>query len=252
MRGSASKGHASIGARVARALGSSAAIGVAVLSSSGSARAQDPDSDAEPTPFRMTQSAGNTPAPHHALEAIVEVGYVHPVGGGSSGDDLQSSVGGGLDLGVGLGYRMSPSWSVDLRGQFHDSQSRASGATGDAHGFAIVAGPTLHLLPYELVDPYISLGAGCRALTETPGGVDAHPVTTGLDVVRLQVGMDLRTTTSIAVSLYVAGDVTAFLWGSSGSSFGPPSVSAFLSAGAQGRFDFGGVREKRAVVVASR
>jgi hypothetical protein len=91
---------------LARVASLTAAIGlVAMASSPGIARADEGENDAEPTPFRMHPTPNNDPAPRRAFEAIVNVGFIQPTGGVSAGHAVEDSVGGGIDLGVGLGYR---------------------------------------------------------------------------------------------------------------------------------------------------
>ena len=233
-----------------------AAIGIAALASPSVARASDDSADGEPSPFRMRPNPTSTAAPRHAFEAVLDVAYVQPTGGVSEGHAVQDALGGGVELALGLGYRFAPLWSLDLRGDFHDSEGRGTGSTGDARGLAIVAGPTFHVLPYEFMDPYLSLGTGYRLLVEQRDGVETHPTTMGLDVLRVQVGLDVRVSSNVGLGLYLAGDVTTFLWSSSGSSFGTlsggPDVSVFFSGGAQARFDIGGARERLPTVTASR
>ena len=242
-------------AAAAQALGV-AAIGIAAFASPGIARASDDSSDGEPSPFRVRLNPTNTAAPRHAFEAVLDVAYVQPTGGVSDGHTVQEAIGGGVELGLGVGYRFAPLWSLDLRGDFHDSVGRGLGSTGDARGLAVVVGPTFHVLPYEFIDPYLSLGSGYRLLVEQRDGAEAHPTTTGLDLLRVQVGFDVRTSSSVGLSLYLAGDVTTFRWSSSGSSFGTlsggPDLSVFFSGGAQARFDIGGARERLPNVTASR
>ncbi len=229
------------------------AIGATVTFTSA-ARAEDTQFDAEPSPFRRRPDPTNTAAARHAFEAVLDVAYVQPTGGVSDGHSIQEAVGGGVQLGLGLGYRFAPLWSLDLHGDFHDSQGRGLGTTGDTRGMAIVVGPTFHVLPYEFIDPYVSLGTGYRLLIEQRD--ENRPTTTGLDLLRIQLGLDVRMSSSVGLSLYIAGDVATFLWSSSESSFGAlsggPKLNAFFSGGAQARFDIGGTREKLPTVAASR
>ena len=98
-----------------------------------------------------------------------------------------------------------------------------------------------HFLPgaHEL-DPWVSLGAGWRGywVNENAGNVSVQ----GLELAKLQVGVDYRIDREVSISPVVGADLSAFLTESAPGSDGfrnisNPHVNTFLFAGFMGRFD---------------
>jgi outer membrane protein W len=98
-----------------------------------------------------------------------------------------------------------------------------------------------HVLPGQQWDPWVGLGAGWRGhWIGKPEGTDARH---GLDLARVQIGVDYRVTRDFSVSPYLGASATMFLTQSLAqqgtfSNIHDPNVNLFLAGGLIGRFDF--------------
>jgi hypothetical protein len=185
-------------------------------------------------------------APAQAFELGIEGGYTQ--GFGVVASDPRIGAGPGGTVGVNLGYRADPHWSVGVGGQYQGygmsgtpaNPTTLRGVTADVRG-------AYHLAPYRRLDPYISLGTGYRLFAESPTGGGPATLTHGLELGKVEVGLDLRPSSSVAVSPVVGVDVNMFMWrASGGAEMAPPpsrGLNTFVFAGVQGRFDVGGTRE---------
>jgi hypothetical protein len=98
-----------------------------------------------------------------------------------------------------------------------------------------------HFLPAESIDPWVSLSTGWRGLWLTPDE-GKNTSLQGLEIARLQVGVDYRITPEVAISPVLGASVSTFL-----SQDGPgqdgyqdiedPEANVFFFAGLLGRFD---------------
>jgi outer membrane protein OmpA-like peptidoglycan-associated protein len=158
-------------------------------------------------------------------------------------------MGTGIGLGVELGYRLSPHWSVGAGGQYHESNAddRLGSGARVRGGTAGLLG-TYHFTPYERIDPYLTLGTGYRFLWQLPPGGQNNELTHGIEIAKAQLGADLRVSKNVAIGPMVGADVNVFMWnnpeGNRGNvALGERRLSTFGYAGLQGRFDIGGARE---------
>lgn len=222
------------------------AVGALVGAVATSAFAQ---SSAPPTPSEAALDAEDAltapvRAPDRALELGVTAGYTQ--GFGSLTPDRRVAAGPGGAIGASVGYRINPYWSIGVTGQYQGYGSRGAqassttvrGATGDVHG-------TYHLSPYSRLDPYVNLGSGYRLFAESPAGDAPTTLTHSVELGKLAVGLDVRSSESVAISPVVGLDLNLFILRAGGApapSTGNQSVSAFLFAGVEGRFDLGGER----------
>lgn len=186
-----------------------------------------------------------------AFEIAVATGYAQ--GGGKLGGtlgNLEDIAGPGAALEIDVGYRILPSIAVGLYGTLAKSQhgDRIDSNTGVLGATAGVQA-AWHFRPHVSIDPWVSLGAGWRALWLDP---DAGKVTSlqGLDVARLQVGVDYRVTKEIAVSPVIGGSLSLFVSQDSPMTTGytaiPDKKVNFTGfVGLSGRFDFGGTERAR-------
>jgi hypothetical protein len=187
-------------------------------------------------------------APETAFELGVGLGYTQ--GFGSLTSDPRVGAGPGGTVGVSLGYRIDPRWSVAWGGQYQQYGARGPAAP-TLRGANVDVRGTIHLAPYDRVDPYISLGAGYRLFAESPGGDAPTTLTHGIELGKIEVGLDLRASESVAVSPVLGVDLNVFPWRTGGgpatAAPNPRSPSAFLFAGVEGRWDVGGARVNRPV-----
>src|SRR5262249_8783708 len=101
-----------------------------------------------------------------------------------------------------------------------------------------------HFRPRTGLDPWLGVGAGYRFYWVTQSlGTDLRH---GLDLARLQFGLEIPITARMAVSAFIGANVGLFLsrqrtFESSYSNIPSPQLTAFLNAGLLARFDlFGG------------
>lgn len=179
---------------------------------------------------------------YNALEISVGAGYTQGVGNVGSGvPSLTDSGGAGTSLELDVGWRIDPHFLVGVYG------TGAWFSTGDAPGNAFnnwsaTAGVqgNYHFLPGESYDPWIGLGTGWRGYwVNRPEGRDSRH---GIDLARLQVGVDVPVASGIAISPFIGASATLFLTQqlaqeSSFSDIQDRKVNVFFNAGVMGRFD---------------
>jgi hypothetical protein len=183
-------------------------------------------------------------APSNAFEITVGTGYSQ--GGGEVGGGMQhlediSGPGGAFEL--ELGYRINPTWLVGAYGSFSaydnadlEDGSSVLGATAGLFGAA-------HLRPDRSVDPWVSLGAGWKALWLTPDrGKDTS--LQGFELARLRIGVDYRINKHTSISPEVGGSLGMFVSQDSPmttdyTEISDKKVNFTGFAGVAGRFDIG-------------
>jgi hypothetical protein len=216
-------------------------------------RAVSPPAPIPPPGWTIQPSEGardvvTTPllAPNKAFELGVEAGYTQGFGAATS--DARVGAGPGGTIGLSFDDRIAPRWSFGVSGQYEGYGSSARqetpatlrGMTAGVHG-------TYHASPYSRLDPHLTVGAGYRLLVESPLGNAPTTLTHGLELGKVEVGLDLRPSESVAVSPVIGADLNLFAWRSAGATgpTSPASLNAFVFAGVKGRFDIGGTREPR-------
>ena len=187
-------------------------------------------------------------APANALELGVATGYTQgggPIGGGIQ--DLQdlSKAGGVVELDAM--YRINPRFAVGAYGSFSlyatgDQVSDQTDVLGATAG--IQAG--LHLRPSRSVDPWVSVGTGWRGLWLSPQS-GKNTSLQGLELARLQLGLDYRISTDVSISPVIGGSLNMFVSQDSPTTMNYTEISDkkvnFVGfAGIAGRFDLGGKR----------
>lgn len=187
-------------------------------------------------------------APSMAFEMGVDAGYTQGIGALYGNRAVGDLAGPGLGVGVTLGYRASPGFSIGLNGQYQgmnpvpgtEQGSRVRGATAGVEA-------TFHTAPHERADPWLSLGTGYRMLWEMPPGDTPSTLTHGFQLGKVQLGVDIRPSDSIALSPVIGGDLDMFVWQTAPRTGRTEEVtnrgvSGFVFAGVKGRFDLGGAR----------
>jgi len=195
---------------------------------------------AEETVAVSSSAPEKTRGLYNAFELGIGAGYSQGVGDVGRGvPSLTDSGGPGTSVEVDLGWRIDPNFLVGVYG------TGAWFSTGDAPGNAFnnwsaTAGVqgNYHFLPGESLDPWI--GAGWRGYwVNRPEGRDSRH---GLDVARLQIGLDVPVAQGVTISPFVGAAATVFLTQqlaqeSSFSDIQERKVNVFLNAGVLGRFD---------------
>jgi hypothetical protein len=181
----------------------------------------------------------SVPSYEKALELVVATGYTQGFGQLDRATGLPRVAHAGIGVDVGAGYRVNPRWGVTLTGQYQELQAERAEAT---RGFAGTVAAQYHLDPNLVLDPWLELGAGYRALWETRPLARQDVLTHGVQVGRARIGLDVRVSPELAIAPVVGADATVFLWQDAGTTtaIADPRFSTFVFAGLQGRFDVGG------------
>ena len=190
-------------------------------------------------------------APSNALELSVATGYTQGFGSLRSGVGMPSVVGPGLGVDVGIGWRIDPRLAVVGTGQYQEFTAERTSA---ARGMAGSIGVQYHLAPMSRVDPWVEAGVGYRLLWEVPN-VGPTLTTHGFDVGKLRAGIDFRMDENVAIGPMIGADATLFLFQdfpNVQTNISDPTVSTFVYAGLQGRFDIGGQSTTGPRTVAAR
>lgn len=184
----------------------------------------------------------------NAVDISVGTGFAH--GGGELGGDMVdldevAGAGGAVDLGVA--YRILPNLSVGAYGTFsvHD-RGDAIDDTTDVIGATAGVQATWHVLPFDQVDPWISLGTGWKGLWLNPEDEDVTSLH-GLELARLQLGVDYRLSDTVSITPVIGGTVGMFVSEDSPMTDGHTEITGkeiHLTgyAGLSGRFSLGGSR----------
>jgi hypothetical protein len=193
-------------------------------------------------------------APRGAIEIGAQVGYTQGFGTLRQGAGVRDVAGAGLGIGADVGVRVTPTFSISAGGQFQSFNADEALALGTAvRGASVGADATFHIAPFGRADPWVSIGGGYRMLWEVPQGAEPTTLTHGLQLGRIQVGVDLRPSENVAVAPVIGADLDTFLWqkstGAENAKLITPGLSAYVFAGVRGRFDVGGARESRVVVI---
>ena len=214
-----------------------AAVAMGSLSVTGIVGAQEKDHDASASSSDKLAPARN------ALELTVGTGYAQAFGEIGANQPKLTDVGqpGGA-VQIGLGYRLVPELTLGVYGA-GSTFSRGDQVDSSTRLYSAAAGVQAdwHFLPaaHEL-DPWVSLGTGWRGYW-----IDGDQGTTalhGLELAKVQVGVDYRIARTVAVSPLIGADLSMFVTESNPatrkfSNLVDPKVNTFVFAGLIGRFD---------------
>ena len=180
-----------------------------------------------------------------ALEIAVGVGYTQGVGGAGSAGSLDDVAGPGGALEAQIGLRTSPRFSFGAYGtiaRFQAGDAMADGSRAHAATAGIQA--VWHARPARSIDPWLSAGTGWRGLWLTPKDAAASSVH-GLELVRLQLGVDYRITKAVSITPVVGASASMFLvedvaMPSGFTALHDHRLNLYGFTGLLGRFDLGG------------
>jgi hypothetical protein len=180
------------------------------------------------------------PAPTHAFELKVETTYTQGFGMIAPRTGVPDVTGAGIAFALAADYRASPWLSFGVQGEYQEFSNELDTA---ARGTVANAGFTLHATPFVRGDPWLRLAIGYRLLwaVDPPGA----PTTLfqGFELLKISFGYDIRLSRGLALSPMAGIDVNLFLWQVQdhvSTALASAQVGSFVSAGALGRFDFGG------------
>jgi len=208
----------------------------------------------------FAQETLNVPvdAPRNAAEIGIGLGYSQPTGNlTNGGSDISDIARAGGEVNAEVGYRIDARWLVGLYGGY--GQYHAPGGTSHDIVNSANAGvqAQYHIMPFNVADPWVSLGVGYRGFFNTPQGTPTS-AWHGLQLARVRVGADYRVSETVAMGPVVGMDLTMF---TSEHIPGNPNtveavggnnltVTPFFFAGLQGKFDIGEERERSDKMVA--
>lgn len=216
-------------------------IGIAAftffISSSAFAREDD----------ERAQASGPPPAPANAWELTIGNGYSQGFGSADGALGLDDYARGGPSLQLGFGYRIDPHLMVGIyaEGANYFESGITRGDT-DIYGGAVGMQVNWHFTPFSRFDPWVGVGGGYRGywVDHPNAGTTAAY---GVDIVRLRVGLDYRSTSWMSMGPMVGASLTTFLakdsdFASNVEQIEDREVSTFVFVGFQGRFEIGGER----------
>jgi hypothetical protein len=203
---------------------------------------------AQPEAYEAETGNHDVAAPRNAFEIGVVTGYAQGGGklGGAAGS-LEDISGPGGSVEVDLGYRILPELGIGAYGTYArfangDSISSSTDVLGASAGVQA----TWHFRPERSVDPWLSLGTGWKGLWLNPASGKVTSLQ-GLDLARLQLGVDYRVSKDMAIAPVVGGTLSMFLAEDSAmttdlTEIHDKKVNVTGFVGLAGRFDLGGTR----------
>ena len=180
-----------------------------------------------------------------SLELAIGGGYTQGIGGAGASGSLEDMTGPGGALELQIGARIAPAWSVGLYGtlaRFRHGDMSGDGSRAEAATAGVQA--VWHGRAAWSVDPWVSVGAGWRALWLTPANAPASTLY-GIEALRLQLGIDYRFSRRLAISPVIGASVVVFVAENGAMTNGFTSLddnrlNFYGFTGLLGRFDFGG------------
>jgi hypothetical protein len=215
-----------------------------VLAGGGPAHA-DPQAY-NPNAFDLSGALDRDVAPTpRSLEIGIGGGYTQGVGGAGGAGSVQDLTGPGGNLELQVGLRASPGFTVGLYGtgaRYRHGDVFADGS--QAHGATAGIQAVWHARAARALGPWVSVGVGWRGLWLAPAGaapISAH----GVELMRVQLGIDYRITPAIAVTPVIGVSASVFLvedaaMPSMFSAVRDNRLNLYGYTGVLGRFDVGG------------
>jgi hypothetical protein len=175
------------------------------------------------------------------LELSLGLGYGQGLGPVAAGvPTLQGFGKAGGTLQLNVGWRFDPRWEAGVYGEY--GLFGSGNLSGSDHAMTVAAGiqGQFHVMPDSQLDPWVGLGVGWRGYWGRISGSDYG--LQGLDLVRLQAGLDYRLSSTLSVGPVVGVTLTEFL---SAKPIGVDAyqdtqnrkVDTFVFGGIGGRFD---------------
>lgn len=180
-----------------------------------------------------------------SLELAVGGGYTQGAGGAGVIGSIQDVAGPGGTIELQLGYRMTSRLVAGAYGNV--ARFRHGDAIGDgsrAWGASAGVQAAWHSSDSRAVDPWVSVGAGWRGLWIERPGMQRTSMQ-GIELLRIQLGIDYRVTPHLAVAPVIAASLSTFLVENAvmADDFTPildKRLNLYGFAGCIGRFDLGG------------
>lgn len=182
----------------------------AALAGAGPARA---DSESlNPDAFDLSGALDRAVAPTRpTFEVALAGGYTQGAGGAGVIGSIEDIAGPGATLEAQLAYRVSPRFSAGVYGtiaRFRHGDSIADGSR--AYGATAGVQAVWHGSDTRSIDPWVSLGVGWRGLWLDRAGAPPSSMQ-GIELLRLQLGVDYRLTPRLAIAPVIAASLSVFL-----------------------------------------
>lgn len=185
---------------------------------------------------------GAMPAIDDAIELAVGVGVARSEGDLGGAMDAGVVVGTAAELELAIGRRITPNLALSFYLTAQD-EGAASVPGRSIHTGSAGVKADFHLRPTLATDPWLSVGAGLRALLTVDDGAE---LLIGAELARVQLGVDLRMSESISIAPMIGA--SASLYGAQRtpmdgfSELSDKGIAWTFTAGVAGRFDLGGTR----------
>ena len=221
-------------------------ISLVVASSLGAGAAHADPEDLNSDAFDLSGALDRDVAPtHRALEVAIGGGYTQGVGGAGTAGSVEDLTGPGGGIELQLGLRATPQWGVALYGtaaRFRHGDTVADGSRAYSTTAGVLA--VWHSRASRSLDPWVSVGAGWRALWLSPAGAESTSVH-GIELVRIQLGIDYRFTRWLAIAPMIGASASLFVVEDGAMSMSLSTVhdnrfNLYGFTGVLGRFDIGG------------
>jgi hypothetical protein len=221
-------------------------LAVLVVSAVAGAAHADPES-LNADAFNLSGALDREVAPTRpTIEVAVGGGYTQGVGGAGSAGAVEDLTGPGGNVELQLGVRLTPRFSLGgygtvarfRHGDVFEDGTRVFGATAGVHA-------VWHSRESRSLDPWVSIGTGWRGLWFSPDpGQGMRTSVHGLEILRLQLGIDYRFTPRLAVAPVIGASASVFLIEDGPAMEGLTAVhdnrlNLYGFTGVLGRFDFG-------------
>jgi hypothetical protein len=199
-----------------------------------------------PNAFDLSGALDRPVAPtQRSLEIGIGGGYTQGIGGAGEAGSVQDLTGPGGNLEIQVGVRTTPGFTVGLYGtgaRYRHGDLFADGSR--AHGATAGIQAVWHGRAERALGPWVGVGIGWRGLWLAPAGsapISAH----GIELLRIQLGMDYRITPAIAVTPVIGASASMFLvedaaMPSMFSAVKDNRLNLYGYTGVLGRFDLGG------------
>ncbi|HMG56654.1 MAG TPA: hypothetical protein VK601_24305 [Kofleriaceae bacterium] len=221
-----------------------AVVVAGTIAAAGPARA-DTDS-LNPDAFDLSGAIDRPVPPTPAsFELALGAGYTQGAGGAGLIGAIEDLAGPGGTVELQLGYRASAQFAAGCYGTV--ARFRHGDAIGDgsrAYGATAGIQAVWHSTTSRSLDPWISVGAGWRGLWLSRVGSQASSMQ-GIELVRVQTGIDYRLSSRLAVAPVIALSLSVFLVENAAmpddfTSVEDKQLNLYGFAGFLGRFDLGG------------
>lgn len=192
----------------------------------------------------QTVSAAAEVAPTTGLEVSLALNGTEGTGDLAPGMQFDDVADHGMGLDLGVGYRLTPNLLVGGYATFtgHGTDRDDTGAVT----MAIGAKADWHFRPSSRLDPWVSVGTGIKMMGIEVG--DRDQALTGLELAKVQVGLDYRISPRFAIGPVIGTSATVYrtqyddAMSDNARDIDDKSVNWTITAGVLGRFDVFGTR----------